>query len=370
MFLKKFRQSVFRIYRNKKIKEHKLNYLFWECTLKCNLNCLHCGSDCLKTSSIPDMPLNDFIQVLEKIKNSGIKKLFVCITGGEPLLRSDLETAGKEIIKRGYNWGIVTNGFILTEARFYSLINAGMSSISFDLDGLKNEHNYLRQNSFSFEHSVRGIELASEFKKKNPWFTFDVITCAYPKNLFSLSELRDFLISKGVPYWRIFSIFPSGRANDNKLALSAFQYRQLMNFISETRKYKNNKGISIHLNYSCEGFLDKYELKVRDYFFFCQAGITIGSVMCNGDIGACLSVRAKDFIQGNIYKDDFIDVWNNKFENMRNRSWTKKGKCKKCKHWKNCMGNSLHLHKNATSEPSLCNYHILKDAEKTNKNFQ
>lgn len=29
-------------------KEHPLKQLFWECTLRCNLHCRHCGSDCKK----------------------------------------------------------------------------------------------------------------------------------------------------------------------------------------------------------------------------------------------------------------------------------------------------------------------------------
>lgn len=359
MFLKSFRQSVFRIWRNIQIKNHKLNYLFWECTLRCNLDCLHCGSDCLKNSQTPDTPLKDFVKVLDEIKAGGIKNLFICITGGEPLLRNDLEQAGQEIIKRGYNWGIVTNGMLLTNERFVSLVKAGMSSISFDMDGLEAEHNYLRRNKHSFEKVVNAIRTAVTFQKKFPSFIFDVITCVHPGNINSLNEVRDFLISENVKRWRIFSIFPEGRAKNNELFLSAEQYKQLIEFISSTRKFKTQQNKRIHVNYSCEGYLGKYELKVRDYFFFCQAGISIGSVMCNGDISACLSVRAKDFIQGNIYKDNFMDIWNKKFCNMRDHSWAKTGRCKKCRNWNNCLGNGIHLHENAHSEPAVCNYKIL-----------
>ena len=28
------------------IEEHPLRQLFWESTLRCNLHCRHCGSDC------------------------------------------------------------------------------------------------------------------------------------------------------------------------------------------------------------------------------------------------------------------------------------------------------------------------------------
>ena len=42
-------------------REHPLRGLFWECTLRCNMACRHCGSDCFKESMVPDMPLADFI---------------------------------------------------------------------------------------------------------------------------------------------------------------------------------------------------------------------------------------------------------------------------------------------------------------------
>ena len=69
------------------VEEHPLRTLFWECTLRCNLNCRHCGSDCHKESSQPDMPLKDFLGVLENIKShTDPNKVFVIIT--ELLIKS------------------------------------------------------------------------------------------------------------------------------------------------------------------------------------------------------------------------------------------------------------------------------------------
>lgn len=361
-FFNSLRKFIFRIYRKSVIKKHELNYLFWECTLRCNLGCLHCGSDCLKSSLQKDMPLEDFVSVLDDIKkNNDSKRLTVCITGGEPLLRSDLEEAGLEIRKRGFNWGIVTNGLAFSEERFYSLLKSGMSSLSFSLDGLKESHNYLRKNPDSFDKVISAIKTIVDFQKSHPgYFLFDVITCVHKGNLKELRAFRDFLIESGVRHWRIFSIFPSGRASQNSLSLSSFEYRQLMDFIFETRKYKDSQGRSIHLNYSCEGYLGKYELKVRDYYFFCRGGINVASVMCDGNVTACLSVRSKDFIQGNIYKKSFMDIWKNEYKNLRNRSWAKKGKCAACKNWKNCLGNGLHLYKSMQDEVAHCNLEFLK----------
>ena len=42
-------------------KDHPLREIFWECTLRCNLHCRHCGSDCKALSGLRDMPLEDFL---------------------------------------------------------------------------------------------------------------------------------------------------------------------------------------------------------------------------------------------------------------------------------------------------------------------
>ena len=59
---KKLALEAYRLYRHNEIKAHPLTYFFWECTLRCNLHCQHCGSDCV-ADAIPDMPREDFLRV-------------------------------------------------------------------------------------------------------------------------------------------------------------------------------------------------------------------------------------------------------------------------------------------------------------------
>ena len=53
------------------------------------------------------------------------------------LVRADLEEAGAEVTRRGYPWGMVTNGMALTPERFGCLLDAGLKSVSVSLDGFE-----------------------------------------------------------------------------------------------------------------------------------------------------------------------------------------------------------------------------------------
>ncbi len=107
--------ELFRKIKHDKCREHPLRQLFWECTWRCNLSCRHCGSDCKSSSVIPDMPAEDFLKVIDSL-NPHINPNYVniVITGGEPLLRKDLEYVGRQLYDRGYPWGFVSNGLALT----------------------------------------------------------------------------------------------------------------------------------------------------------------------------------------------------------------------------------------------------------------
>ena len=118
-----------------------------------------------------------------------------------------------------------------------------------------------------------------------------------------LEEFKELLIAEGVKYWRIFSIFPVGRAKDDPtLAVTDAQFREVLEFIKRTRK---------------EGRID----------------------LSSG----CTSIRA-NFHQGNIYRDSFWDVWQNRFDKFRDREWARKGECADCKMWRFCLGGGMHLH--------------------------
>ena len=264
---------------------HELNTLFWECTLRCNLSCRHCGSDCKAVAGCPDMPAKDFLAVIEQLTpHVNPNRTMIIFSGGEVLLRNDLEACGLELYRQGFPWGLVTNGLLLNRRRLDSLLAAGLHSITVSLDGFEEAHNWLRQHPQSYAKAMNAVRMLT---KENE-IVWDVVTCVSRKNIHQLDEFKEFLIENGVKSWRIFTIFPVGRAATfPELQLTDEEFTATLDFIRTTRKENR-----IHLSYGCEGFLGNYEMEVRDHFYQCYAGINIASILADGSISACPSIRA------------------------------------------------------------------------------
>ena len=68
----------------------------WEITLKCNSNCIHCGSKAGKAR--PDeLNTEESLKLVKEIRECGYKG--VALMGGEPLIRDDWYEIAREIKK-------------------------------------------------------------------------------------------------------------------------------------------------------------------------------------------------------------------------------------------------------------------------------
>lgn len=343
-------------------RTHVLNYLFWETTLGCNLSCRHCGSNCgPKKDRASELNTEEVINCFKKIARDYVaSKIMVAITGGEPFLREDLFVVTEQIQRLGFPWGIVTNGTLITKEIVAKSYLTGMGSLTVSLDGMENEHNFLRlgDSGNAFKKAIEGFEL---FTRANFPQIREFACCVNQYNIGSIEKIFDMAVNLNATHLRYLIISPIGRStNDKKLFLEKEQFTELLNFI----KTKRNNQKKIKINFDDEGFLGiDWEKEVRDTCFFCGAGVNIGSILHNGDISACPNIDRR-FIQGNIRDNDFSYFWEKKFEKFRDRDWMKNKLCGNCQWWNECKGNSLHLWNCDKNEPAYCLYKkYLKQAE-------
>ncbi len=115
-----------------------VNYLRVSVTERCNFRCLYCMPE-KPFSWVPKENLLEFEDLFKFIKigiDNGINK--IRITGGEPLVRQDLDKFIKMIhdYKPDIDLALTTNGYMLPES-VQALKSAGLKRINISLDSLK-----------------------------------------------------------------------------------------------------------------------------------------------------------------------------------------------------------------------------------------
>jgi radical SAM protein with 4Fe4S-binding SPASM domain len=341
------REWLHPLYRSLETSVHPLRYLFLEITQRCNLACRHCGSDCGTETRHDELTTDEWLAFLAGLpRRFDRRKLVLVITGGEPLCHPELPRLLAALRQHELRWGMVTNGWAASERRVGQLVGSGMTAVTVSLDGLGATHDWLRGRSGSYERALAAIDRFA--RSRIPFF--DVVTCVHPGNLGELEGIAELLHAHGVAAWRLFTIFPKGRAKDDPaLHLSAAQQRELMAFVADARKRWPARGLEVQ--YSCEGYMPPaLDRTVRGEPYFCRAGISIGSVLCDGAVSACPNV-SRDLVQGNIRAHDLATLWEERFTPFRERSWLRTGPCVECDDWRRCQGNSLHLWDPARAAP-------------------
>ncbi len=327
-----------------------LKTLFWETTLRCNARCAFCGSGCGENTHYPDeLTTEEICHVLQdtaqKLPAAGI---MLNITGGEPLLRKDVFAVAGFAASLGYPWGMVTNGSLLNGKVIREMKENGLKTLTVSIDGLKRTHEELRRLAGSYDRMIGNLKEIAEDGFADH---LQVTTVVNRKNIGELEQLRELLLTIGLDSWRVVTVDPIGRANENKdILLNPDEMRQYFEFIE---KYCQDPVLPVLQ--SCSHYFGDREPRLRSRSFSCRAGKTVASVLYNGDIFVCPNVqRRKELIQGNVRRDSLAEVWQKGFSFFRKKDRTLSDKCRNCYYREECGGDSLHTWNFEEQQPAFC----------------
>ncbi len=109
-------------YRNFSLKTHRKNWQTekpnvcqFELTFGCGLHCWHCYSDCYNQATYIKNELNtkEVKYILDKVYQAGV--IWLCFTGGDPLIRKDFLDIYSYAKLKGFIITIFTNAYSMTE---------------------------------------------------------------------------------------------------------------------------------------------------------------------------------------------------------------------------------------------------------------
>lgn len=128
-------------------------FVSYQITLRCNRRCMFCDAWRIKTFN--ELKTGQALKVVGELGNVGVAVLG--ITGGEPLMRKDLEEIADCARHKGIIVGLNTNGTLLTPKRAKS-ISRVFDTVFVSLDGFEKTHDGIRGEKGTFKEAVTGLK--------------------------------------------------------------------------------------------------------------------------------------------------------------------------------------------------------------------
>lgn len=287
--------------------DRHLEELTVEVIQKCNSNCIFCSS--LSTKDCKhEIPLAKLQEIVLFAKAKGLKT--VNISGGEPVLKSDLLDFVKYNHSIGLNTAIYTSGNV-NMLNFVSQLKQNAS--------IANSVKFI----FNYQSSVpeifskltscnkQTIDLVNSNIKMCIKLGFDVETHIVPNaiNLDSIYNTCEFLKEIGIKKVSLLRLVYQGRAEKSKDILYIKNENILKNIISEIKKnlVEDNFNLRVGIPFS------KYACEESH----CNAGWKKLIIRYDGVVFPCEAFKEapnnERFILGNIYEDSMPTIWGRYF---------------------------------------------------------
>lgn len=270
-------------------------------TNRCMYNCWHCSANrFVKNQEInrnTQMTTEELLTVVKKLQRQGVS--IFGFTGGEPLLRKDLEKIIKKIEPTSISY-VFTTGYGLSYERALSLKKAGLFGIAISIDSIHSKvHDKKRGYKGAYDiaiNAIRNAKMAGLYTMSQTVGTKELIRSG------EIFELAHFLKKLGIDEMRIMEPLPSGRLVRNKKVLLTKAH---IDRLKKLHIYMNR-----NLKYPKVSVFPFFE---GSEYYGCGAGSQHSYVDNLGNFGPC------DFINktyGNLLEENINEIWDRMHQDM------------------------------------------------------
>lgn len=269
----------------------------WEATRRCNLSCPHCYTAATK-KQLNEMTTEESLRVVDEL--AALKVTAIGWTGGEPLLRDDLEEVMAYATARGVTMqGVTTNGILLTEARARSLQSAGMNYVQISVDGSTAERNQMmrRARLEDFEIILESVRLCKRLELR-----VDLAMVLGRATLDDAVPYLELAFREGVKRVRYCGFVPTGRGKRKDIVdrlMFNGQLGALRAFVED----------AVCLESPVTMFDPAFGPVPPEWKFHeCIAGRSMLYINCIGDVYPCTSLLDDRFKVGNLRERSLADL--------------------------------------------------------------
>lgn len=295
-------------------------WLLAEITYRCPLHCAFCynPTDYI-THTQNEIGTEQWLKVLREARKMGALQLG--ISGGEPLLRDDIEELVAEAGSLGYYSNLITSGVGLTEKRIAEFKRGGLDHIQLSMHDITKEINNFITDTNTFELKKK---VAAMIKGHDYPMVLNVVIHRY--NIEHIGAILDMAEQLGADFVELANTQYYGWSLINRSQLMPTR-EQLEKAEKITNKFRERVGNKMKVFFVVPDYFSDRPKKCMNGW-----GEVFMIVTANGDVLPCHSARVLPGLSFPNVKEHGLEwAWNESpaFNKYRGDSWMKEP-CRTC----------------------------------------
>ncbi len=183
--------------------------VIWNLIRRCNLTCLHCYSISADRNFPGELSTEEVYAVMDDLRRFGVPALI--LSGGEPLLRSDIFAIARRAKALGFYVGLSSNGTLIDTNNIDAIRAVGFDYVGVSLDGMRETHDRFRRKKGAFDASLAAVRLCRDAGiKVGLRFTLT------QDNAADLPSLLDLMQGEAIDKFYLSHLNYAGRGNVNR----------------------------------------------------------------------------------------------------------------------------------------------------------
>jgi len=327
-------------------------------TRRCNLRCQHCYLDAGTrfNGDSGELSTDEVKQVIDQIADLS-QECMVVMTGGEPLLRPDIDALVAYAANQKLMVVLGTNGVLLTEERVARLKSRGLAGAGISVDSLDPAfHDDFRGCPGSWEKTMTSLDAC-----RDAGLAFQIHFSVTDDNAHEFEAMVDFAKSAGALALNVFFLVCTGRG-EKVTNISSDTYEDVLRRVTVA----SHNETDLMIRAKCAPHFKRMALELDPNWPItlaqgyeaggCLAGTRYCRVTPEGGITACPYMEAE---VGSVRETGFAEIWQNAEQFKALRAPKLEGRCGNCEYTKMCGGcraRPFARDGNLMGEDFLCGY--------------
>ncbi len=327
-------------------------------TERCNLGCAHCYLDAkvMKKGAVDELSTGELLGVIDSIAQIGPETMIV-LTGGEPLLRPDIETLAAHASGLGLMVVVGSNGLMATPERISALQAAGVAGIGLSLDSLNPDcHDRFRGRKGAWIKTMNAIDVC-----KAADMPFQIHFSVTDETADEIDAMVSFARDSGALVLNVFFMVCTGRG-EKYSDISPQKYEQVLRRVARAAKDEQR----LMVRAKCAPHFKRIAVEMDPEWPItathgydaggCIAATHYARVTPNGVVTACPFMGKP---AGDVREKSFAEIWSHSAHFQELRAPKLEGRCGICEYQVLCGGcraRPLARDGNLMGEDFLCHY--------------